>query len=411
MQFKINIGDMAEDAVQTAVEDAFSSDFVFRSPRRENAEEVTDVLVLFNDVGLVIQSKAQAISLGGYDSDKSLDWAAKNLAKAGRQVGGAIRAIRADRMIYVENTRRGRIPFRKDEFPWLYGLIILHHRSEAYDPFSLVPALREIKAPAHTLSFRDFWNLSRLLDTPGDLINYLEHRTDVLVPTLNPRVHEEESAFKYYLDNLEDIMALRAKERGVNLNANDVRPYADNLRKVVTGKQPSLKAGLVIDHMIEKIHDVDPNLEAIDVGGQIIPRSDSAKYVRIATELGKISRVRRIALGKLYLKVAKLAAESGKQHFQLTHSHKRSDCMLFVASPLPRNARKARAKELLDLTMLAKNYHQVDRAIGVATEPAGQMGSSYDMLFLESPPVPDESAQKLGREIFGASKTHLFEEL
>ena len=56
---------MTEDAVQSSVEDAFSSDFVFRSPRKEDGKEVTDILVIFDDVGLVIQSKAQALSSDG----------------------------------------------------------------------------------------------------------------------------------------------------------------------------------------------------------------------------------------------------------------------------------------------------------------------------------------------------------
>lgn len=411
MQFKINVGDMTEDAVQAAVEDAFSPDFVFRSPRREDGKEVTDVLVLFDDVGLVIQSKAQAISSGGSDTDGTLDWAAKNLAKAGRQVGGAVRAIRSGRVPYMENTRRGRIPFTSNEFPWLYGLIVLHHYSGAYDPIQLVPALRKVHVPVHVISFRDFWNLSKLLDTPGDLINYLEHRTDVLIPTLHPRVHEEQKAFSYYLDHLEDIMALRAKARGDLFTAEDARPYAQNLRRVVAGEHPDLRAGLVIDHMIKKIHDLDPELEALDVEGRIVPWSDKIVYYKIATELGYIPRVRRITLGRLYLKIAKLAADSGKTSFQLTHSRGRSDCMLFIASPLPRSERKKRAEELLAMTALAKAYHQVNRAIGVATEPAGQMGSSYDMVLLEFPPIPDETAQKLGREVFGEIKPRLTDEV
>ncbi|GAH51118.1 unnamed protein product, partial [marine sediment metagenome] len=103
MDFKLNVGHLAEDEVQQAVEEAFSPDFVFRSPRHEGGKEVTDVLVLFDDVALVIQSKAQAIDLQKSRSELSLDWAAKNLTKAGRQLRGAVRAIRSGRVSYVEN--------------------------------------------------------------------------------------------------------------------------------------------------------------------------------------------------------------------------------------------------------------------------------------------------------------------
>jgi hypothetical protein len=59
MKFKIDIGARTEDEVQSSVERAFSPLFVFRSPRKEDRDEVTDVLVPWHDVGLVMQVKAQ----------------------------------------------------------------------------------------------------------------------------------------------------------------------------------------------------------------------------------------------------------------------------------------------------------------------------------------------------------------
>lgn len=411
MHFKLNVGYIAENEVQQAVEEAFSPDFVFRSPRRQDGKEVTDVLVLFDDVALVIQSKAQAMRLQKSRSELSLDWAAKNLTKAGRQLRGAVRAIRAGRVSYVENDRRGRVAFKLEEFPWLYGLIVLHHQSDAYQSIELVPTIRKVNVPIHVLSFRDFWNLSKLLDTPGDLINYLESRSDVLIPTLNPRVHKEQEIFAYYLRHLENIMAVRAKARGDAFTRQDFEPYANALRRVVKGTHPDQKCGLVIDHMIEKIHRQHPDLEALRTGGEVIPRSDRAEYAIIATELGNIPRVRRIALGRRYLEEAKLAANSGQDRFVVTHSGKREDCVLFLASPLSRDQRQKRREKLLHLTTLAKSYHQVHRALGVATEAAGQMGSSYDFIFLESTPTSDHRVQELGKQILGESNRRVIDSL
>jgi len=85
--------------------------------------------------------------------------------------------------------------------------------------------------------------------------------------------------------------------------------------------------------------------------------------------------------------------------------------MVFLASPLPQKQRTERRKYLAGLTALAKSYYQVGRAMGVATEPAGQMGSSYDVAFLEYPAVPDEDAEELGREVFGEGNSRLLETL
>jgi hypothetical protein len=406
-EFKINIGNMTEDAVQAKVEEIFASDFVFRSPRKEGGREVTDVLVLFDDVGIIIQVKARAVDTLNYNSYTKLDWVIKNLTKATRQVSGAVRAIRGDRVQYIENSRRGRIEFRKEKYPWLYGLVILHHRSQPYDPIDLVPITSSIGVPLHVFSFQDLWNLSRYLDTPADMINYFEHRTDILIPTLHPKVHEEEKVFYYYLRHLEKIYEIRAKSRGSDYSARDFIPYAQELRKIVGGTCPNKKTGLIIDHMIKRIHDNDPSFATIDVGGKITNNNET--YIRITTELNSIPRVRRIALGREYLNIAKLAADTEKMHFKLTHSPHRSDCMLFMASPLPRSKRDKRSKELLAMTMLAKDYCQVYRAIGVATEPIGLMGSSYDFVFIETPPSHDPCAQTLGNEIFGNSCDRLIE--
>jgi len=132
MNFKFNVGYPTEDSVQRIVEDAFSSDFVFRSPRREEGKEVTDVLVLFEDVALIIQSKAQAIDLTNSESSSSLDWVTKNLDKAGRQIRGAARAVRAGKMPYVEKMideaeycSRARIS--RGYMAWLFYTINLSH--------------------------------------------------------------------------------------------------------------------------------------------------------------------------------------------------------------------------------------------------------------------------------------------
>lgn len=408
--FKLDIGDLTEDAVQKAVEEAFSSDFVFRSPRRRGRNEVTDVLVLYDDIGLVIQAKAKAINPNANEKQDNTSWARKNLKKAFRQTKGAIRAIRDGRMTFVENKRRGRVTFEQSDYPYLYGLIVLHHQSEPYLPQDLVPEIQDCGFPLHVLSFIDFSNLTKYLDTPSDLVNYFEHRSDVLIPTLNPEVHEEINAFEYFIDRLEDIMALRSKARGEGDGSTEqFMPYAEAMRSVVFDQNIDKRPGLIIDHVINRLHEQDPDLETITVGGQVIPRIDKAVYPRIATELNKIPRVRRIALGKQFLRIARLAAEKNESHHVLTHSPSRSDCLLFIASPLPKEERRQRSEELLYMTTLGKTYHQVHRAIGISTEPAGRMGSSYDVVFLEYPPTQHKEMQELGRQVFGEPGPKLYE--
>ena len=391
MIFKIDIGAKTEDEVQASVEGAFSRLFVFRAPRKEDQKEVTDVLVWWHDVGLVIQVKAQALDPNGRgDQENTLNWAKKNLAKAGKQVAGAVRAIRDGRLAHMENPLRGRVPFPHTAIKWLYGVIILHHVSAPYDPFEVVPELQKISAPLHILSFRDFWNLAHFLDTPADLVNYLEHRSDMLLPTLKPRVHEEAGVFAYYLKNLEDLFAFRAQRRGQSLSAHDVLPYAEPLRRLVQGELPDANAGRFIDHMIGKAHEHDPSLGKLRYGEDVIGKPDDS--IQIATLLSMIPRIRRIALGKIFMKTAVRAGEKQQDKWTTTHSPRRNECMLFLASPLSRNQRDERQKRLIKMTKMLKHCRQVKNAIGIATEAGDKVGCSYDFVYLDSEPVENKEA-------------------
>lgn len=398
---------MTEDDVQHSVEGAFSPFFVFRAPRKDkDSKEVTDILVPWDDVALIIQVKAQALPIGGGPSRNSLRWVKKNLAKAGRQVAGAVRSIRSGRMTYMENPLRGRVPFPAEDIQWFYGVIVLHHDSAAYDPFQVVPELQETAVPLHVLSFRDFHNLAHFLDTPADLVNYIEERSDILLPNLRPKVHEEEGVFRHWLSHLESLTAFRAQKRGMSFTEDDAKPYAENLRRLVSGEIREASAGAVIDHMIDLAHEQDPSLAPLRSDKEMGP----AASVKVATELSKIPRVRRIALGRRYLRVIQLAVDKERDAWKSTHSPKRSDCMLFLASPLPIERRHERRQRLLRMTELLKHYRQVNKALGIATEAGVDAGRSYDFIYLEGKPVKDEEAFLAARELFGQSSQLLSDE-
>ncbi|MBZ5637439.1 MAG: hypothetical protein LAO51_01640 [Acidobacteriia bacterium] len=402
MRFRKRLGELAEDAVQAAVEAAFSPDFVFRSPRHEGGNEVTDVLVLFGDVALVIQAKAKTS-----DTRDPTAWAAKNLKKAVRQLHGGIRALRTGRVRYVSNQRRTRVLFDATEHRFMYGLAVLHHDSPPYKAGDLVSSVTTAAFPIHVLSYSDFANLASFLDTPWDLIDYLEHRTDVLVPTLDPRVHEEEDVFEYYVDRFEEIHAVRARGRGDEFTVEDARPTAEFWRGVLAGAIDVLP-GRIIDILIDRCHDIDPDLEPLEVGGERIESGGRSSHAIIASTLAAIPRARRVALGKRAVRLASGVAKAQCTDWFLTCSRRRDDCLLYVVSPLPKDRRTERRGELLRLTSLAKSYCRVSKAIGITTTAPGEGGGAEDYVFLERPePEPRQEIVEAGRELFGELRKRL----
>lgn len=397
-----NIGRLAEDFVEDLASKAFSPDFVFRSPRRNNGKEVTDVLVLFDDIALVIEAKAQApdVSGHGYDSRSSMDWAKKHLEKAGRQISGAVRAIRTGHVKFVENRRQGRVPFESSHFPFIYGVILIDHKSDPYDVLTLIPRLADVQVPLHVLSFFDYMNLAKVLNTPNDLINYFDARSEILIPSFRPMVHEENKIFGQYLARLEEIMMIRSRMHEKPVTEEDVKTYADGLRKIIDGSYPNYRCGMIIDHIIDRLHDLDPEIALLASPSIAGTNPDKGPYARVATEIAKIPRTRRIEYGQRYLNAAKKAAETKATSWVRAYSKTRDTCMLFVSCPYSREGRRKRIEELQTLTALAKSYHMVSKAIGIATEPAGQMGSSYDVVLIERPALFDERGHELGRQLF-----------
>lgn len=407
---KIDVGLATEDEVQRFVEHAFSEDFVFRSPNHTKGreqKETTDVLAIFDDVVIAIEVKAQAYPADGSPRENDPSWTKKKLAKAVDQIRGAIRSLKTV-PVRMANSRRGRMQYDPSKALYNYGLVVLNHPSEPFVASDIVPEIAEADFPIHVLSFRDFYNLNRVLDTPGDLVGYLEMRADILIPTLTPRVHEEQRVFEYFLKHFEELTEFRAKMRGDDVSAADMAPYAEAYRQIYRGEYPGLTASRFIDKVIARVHEVDDGLES---PFEDKVRCDKTQYARIAEALTRIVRPRRALLGREFHAAIARAAEKNDLAFATTSSKSRDECILFMASPRPDSERAQRTKELRDLLLTLKATRQVSCAFGIATEAGFGAGRSYDFILAEEPPdrvaaTPDyEQIRKMGEDLFGLGAT------
>jgi hypothetical protein len=276
-------------------------------------------------------------------------------------------------------------------------------------PFVAADVVAELLAadfPIHVLSLFDFYNLARVLDTPTDLIGYLEIRADVLIPTLQPRVHEEKPVFEYFLEHLENLTEFRAKLRGEFVAAKDIKPYADALRAIYAGTA-DLTESYFIDRIVDVAHEIDESI--LSPLGDGTPGAGKSEYAIIAEDLGSIVRPRRAYLGREFLDAIKRAGDTNDIAFAHASSQKRDQCLLFLASPLPQTDRAQRNRDLRDHLILLKATRQVRRALGIATEAGFDSGRSFDMIVLEEDPahvvsLPSyEQIREVGETLFGVA--------
>lgn len=402
---KIDIGTQTEDDVQRFVEHAFSPDFVFRSPQHLKGgkhKETTDVFALFHDIALPIQVKAQALNADGTQAAEDRDWTKRNLEKAVSQVKGAIRTIKTGQIVRLENHRRGAVRLSTEMFRYVYGLIVMNHASDPFDARELAPDLAKVGHPVHVVSFADFYNLARVLDTPVDLIGYFEVRAQILIPTFNPKVHAEQQALEFYVDHFEELTSLQAELHGEQRSPDLFKEHGEMLRRIYRGDSSGPDDSYFIDKIINWMHQVD--------GASLAPfENGDSDYVAIATHLASLVRPRRAYIGKAFRDAIRRAGESKHDDFAQFSSQRRSDCMLFLASNRPDEERKERGQDLFQLLWLLKATRQVKRAMGIVTEAGLGRLRSYDFILLDEDPQdvasrPDyPEIRRNGEELFGTT--------
>ncbi len=352
-------GTYEERLGQWFLEGSFFRDFVYRNPRgKKKGEELADAIVLFDDVVLMVQIKAQC---GSHDP---ISWATEKLRDALRQVqrthrdlvGGYIKKLRND--LYDE------VGFNPTAYPHRIGIIILAHESPPYVAADLVPETLTAGFPIHVFSLSDFALVASRCDTAGDLVPFLEMRADVSAKEVF-YVQAEAANIKSMIPHIESVLRSHMPPTSDEM----LQKTARAMEKVATGElqaSPDWKYGLAIDDMIARAHDADPAL----------PWNSNGRRagMEVAKFLGWLTRSRRIELGKRLITACDAAARDGKNHwFRHVQPSRGAACVYLVSS-------QNRADRLDFLELLVAYAHMksgVRQCLGIATEPIGG-GRSYE---------------------------------
>src|SRR6266481_2780772 len=191
----------AERGVEEFISLPFVSEFVFRSPQTidTSQKEVVDLLVSHSGMSILISQKCQEDPFSR-TSEKTAAWANKQAKKALSQLGGALRAAEAKRVVWCEHRRRGRVEF-PDGLPSInHGIVIV----EVFERIELGPEgdfpVTLNGTSVTYLSVNDFLNLAKELRTLPELLEYLEARRSLPTTTLHT-IGDEKTLYEHYLVN------------------------------------------------------------------------------------------------------------------------------------------------------------------------------------------------------------------
>lgn len=359
-------GTYEEKWTQWFLERSFFRDFVYRNPQKKKGQELADAVVLFDDVVLMVQIKAQC---GQHDS---ISWATEKLLEAFQQLCKTNNSLTGGQVKKLKNDFYGDVLFDPQDYPNRIGLIILAHDSQPYVACKLAPEILTAAFPVHVFSLKDFAMVASRFDTAGDVVTFLEMRHEIGGQE-EFLVQDEEGNIGLMIPQIEKLLQKHMPATPPEVMNKTVAARVE----IATGKlleSPDWKYGLVIDDIIAHAHDVDSGL-AWNTG------NGAAKEV--ASFLGWLTRDRRIKLGKKVISICD-AARDGKPHWFSHFQESRGTVCVYLATS---DSRAGRVKHLQFLATYAYMKYGA-QCIGVATEPLGG-GRSYDFLVVRSSPPPE----------------------
>jgi hypothetical protein len=353
-------GDYEERLSQWFLERSFFRDFTYRNPPKKKGEELADAVVLFDDVAFLVQVKAQR---GNHEAKA---WATEAILKALKQVRATHQNLASGAVKTLTNEVYGKVDFDPATYPNRYGIIILAQKAEPFDPYELVPELKDTEFPIFVFSLNDIELITHRFDTAADFVHFTEFRTDIGQEG-KFLVNDESQNLLRMVDFAPAVYEARMKPIDSDMLLRTIEAF----RQKASGEllhSPEWRYGLVIDDMIARAHDIDPNL-AWNEG----PASVSADVARF---LGWLSRDRRIKLGQRMLNACVESEKTGEPEYFNHYQKSRGTVGVYLASG---EERKDRLDLLQFLVTYAHFKYQVKQAFGIATD-AGTSGRAYDFI-------------------------------
>jgi hypothetical protein len=354
-------GDYEEKWSQWLLERSFFRDFVYRNPPVKKGQELADAVVLFDDVALMVQVKTQC---GKHDP---ISWATEKLLEAFGQLCKTRDNLACGHIKMLKNDFYGDIAFDPKRYPNRFGLIILAHNSDPYIAAKLAPEILTAGFPVHVFSLQDFAMIASRFDTAGDLITFLELRTDIALKIqlfVQDEIGNMTRMFPHVKETYETHMSSTTPEI--------LKKMTRSFEEAATGKlmeSEDWKYSLCIDDMIAHVHDIDPGLAWNK------DKANNHGSMEVARFLGWVTRNRRIRLGKRIMAECEAARNGQIHYFPHVQPSRGTVCVYFVSS-LGRSERVDALRFLVDY---AHMKYGVKQSLGIATEPIGN-GRSYDFV-------------------------------
>jgi hypothetical protein len=298
----------AEHFVEQWFGELLTSEWVFRSPQVVDGtqKEVADLLLLLRNRGILVSLKCQE-NPGSRSSSTLERWAGKRAREAAKQIGGALRVLRA-KSVWCVHPRRGRVEFSPGMLQIIHALVLVEV-SECQHislPPDLPLSLQSI--PISYLSVNDFLNLGKELRTFPDIVTYLEARLS-LEETTRRSVGDERSLCTYYLLNGKSFDGCSGLPHAQAAVAASGPAISELMRRKREADQNAKFIEYIADALAERATTYAAGLSP-EMAARFDDLANRRNYLMMQTELCDLRLHERSELGRCFIRLINRVSES-----------------------------------------------------------------------------------------------------
>jgi hypothetical protein len=379
-----------ENLVEEICKTIYLSDFVVRNPKYKKqsgkAKEAADFLVPFDNTLLAFQVKSKKEIKSALEKTE-VDFKRINakIEDGVDQLNTIKRALNADHLFELKNVAGIEIPFSKEKYNIIIGIVIIDLIGEERFPYGerteiLNGFLQKFEIPIHIFMRDDFKEISTEIDTLPDFINYVEKRRLLYEKhALTPVTNELDflAIFKTAPKLIDDC--LNGKCDLLVITEGIWNSYKIEHKTEIEERNIANNPSYIIDYIIADLRrsiGYKPNIKSPAKRTDVEQGSIEQYWISI-TELSKLPRVIRRGIGEVLIKKMKKAQKTGHGHSLVKYDEDSA----FVVLSTAKN-RQQRANGIYNLCAAAYCGLSAKRVIGVATEPFDAKERSFDVVFL-----------------------------
>ena len=331
--------------------------WTFLKPKSKGCE-ISDTMLIFGDVCVLFEAKTRQIP--GKTNEQ---WVRTKLKEAVGQLKKNADILSNGDVPEVRNKWRGIVKWASLGIKHYYGMVIMFHESEPYDPRDLAAeAFSSASIPIQAISLQDFSELLRFINTPWDFIVYYEFRNLFGKEYLLP-VHQEQSIYWGIIREWPRIAQLQTTKMSDVELAQD-QEYVRTYSKVIT-KSPDISqevyedvaASFLIDIAAGSIsHEADA-----DSTGKRVGSHDHNFFLLSMEAITELSRRRRQVYGSFWVNLANESQRTGRPSHKSTISPSRNRCYIMLAN----NGNKFHEADLINLCHNEMQRQRAESCLGL----------------------------------------------